>query len=125
MGRGMNVMFLQELFSTITERGRGLLTVAPQRDGMANIAELCRALLSGRGEASGMALASEIVAAYGTLDGQGRLRFFELLKDEFGPDRTRLREASEVPVPLPCQVEQTRAGIDTGVASPGSYDERC
>ena len=93
-GRGMNVTFLQELFSTITERGRGLLTVAPQRHGMDYVAELCRALLSGRGEASGMALASEIVTAYAALDAAERLRFFELLKEEFGPDRTRLREAA-------------------------------
>ena len=90
----MNVAFLQELFSTITERGRELLTAEPQRQGMEDIATLCRALLSGRGEASGMALACEIATAYGALTAEDRQRFFDLLKDEFGPDRAQLKAAA-------------------------------
>lgn len=91
----MNVAFLRELFGTITDRGRA--KIDPAANGPAapeSIESLCRALLSTRGEASGIALASAIVATYTAFDPPERLRFFDLLKDAFGPDRDRLKEAA-------------------------------
>ena len=66
----MNTSFFGELLQTISERGRALL--ARDRRGEASarsesLVELCEDLLSGRGEASGVALAREILTHYGTL----------------------------------------------------------
>ena len=65
----MNTSFFGEMLNSITERGRALLDRArDRRDEPAarseNLAELCEELLSGRGEASGAALAGEILAKY-------------------------------------------------------------
>src|SRR5512132_4007734 len=90
----MNVSFLQELYTAITTRGRQSPSAASSRHGNDAVVALSRSLFSSLGEASGMALASEIVTAYDAFDADERLRFFELLKDEFGPDRERLEQAA-------------------------------
>jgi malonyl-CoA decarboxylase len=91
----MNVAFLRDLIGTIADRGRAKTDPAPNGPtAPESIESLCRALLSARGEASGIALASAVVAAYRTSDALERLRFFDLLKDAFGPDRERLKEAA-------------------------------
>ncbi|MGE5346180.1 MAG: malonyl-CoA decarboxylase [Acidithiobacillales bacterium] len=54
---------------------------------------LSEALLSGRGEASGVALAREILNAYSRLSPDERLGFLKLLGDRFGADRSRLEPA--------------------------------
>jgi malonyl-CoA decarboxylase len=46
----------------------------------------CRDLLAGEGEASGVALAREIIELYQQLPGSARPAFFERLAREFGPD---------------------------------------
>jgi malonyl-CoA decarboxylase len=51
-----------------------------------SLAELCHELLSTLGEASGTALARDIVDLYTGLDATERLAFFETLKDEFDVD---------------------------------------
>jgi malonyl-CoA decarboxylase len=56
---------------------------------------LCEALLSGRGEASGTAMAREVLDRYHGLDAAGRLSFFETLSRDYGPDRERLSRAIE------------------------------
>ena len=62
--------------------------MAPSR-----VIEMCRALFTARGEASGVALAAEILRRYRALDVSERAAFFQTLADEFGPDRERVREA--------------------------------
>ena len=61
----MNTSFFGELLQTISERGRALIDRTRERRGDAaarshSLVELCEELLSGRGEASGVALAREI-----------------------------------------------------------------
>ena len=90
--------FFSDLLSTISERGRTLLrrgepSVAGQD--AAELLELCKALLSGRGEASGTAMAREVLDRYRDLDAAGRLTFFETLARDFGPDREKLSQAIE------------------------------
>jgi malonyl-CoA decarboxylase len=58
-----------------------------------NLIDLCEELLSGRGEASGVALASEILSKYAELTTGPRIAFFEALASHFGPDRERLDAA--------------------------------
>lgn len=59
----------------------------------AEILKLCWALLSSRGEATGMALAEEILAAWSGLDRNGQLEIMRALLMDFGPDLAGLDEA--------------------------------
>ncbi len=53
------------------------------------------ALLTERGEASGVALARQILNAYAGFDGAERLAFLGILAERFGPDPARLDRAIE------------------------------
>src|SRR4029077_6755370 len=57
------------------------------------LVELCEELLSGRGEASGVALAREIFTRYDELTTGPRIAFFETLATGFGVDRERIDAA--------------------------------
>ena len=90
--------FFSDLLSTISERSRTLLRRGEPADGRheaSELLQLCEALLSGRGEASGTAMAREVLDGYHDLDAEGRLVFFEELARHFGPDRERLKQAIE------------------------------
>ncbi|MGY4314533.1 malonyl-CoA decarboxylase [Bradyrhizobium sp. JR3.5] len=90
--------FFSDLLSTISERGRVLLgraSPANDRQDASELLELCEALLSGRGEASGTAMAREVLDRYHHLDAAGRLSFFQTLARDFGPDHARLAQAIE------------------------------
>src|ERR1700744_508321 len=90
--------FFADLLSTISERGRTLLrrgAPADVRQDPLDLIELCEALLSGRGEASGTAMAREVLDRYHHLDEAGRLSFFRMLASGYGPDREKLAQAIE------------------------------
>src|ERR1700742_1957675 len=90
--------FFSDLLATISERGRSLLRRGEPADGKehaSDLIELCEALLSGRGEATGTAMAREVLDRYQELDANGRLVFFETLARDFGPDRGKLAKAIE------------------------------
>jgi malonyl-CoA decarboxylase len=90
--------FFSDLLASISERGRTLLGRAGSSDGKqdaSDLLQLCEALLSGRGEASGTAMAREVLDRYHHLDGTGRLSFFGGLARNYGPDRERLAQAIE------------------------------
>ena len=92
----MNTSFFGELLQTISDRGRALL--ARDRRGAPSarsesLVELCEDLLSGRGEASGVALAREILVRYAELTTGPRIAFFEALAERFGSDPARIERA--------------------------------
>ncbi|MEH2488144.1 malonyl-CoA decarboxylase [Bradyrhizobium sp. AZCC 2230] len=89
--------FFSDLLATISERGRTLLRrdSADTKQDADGLIELCGALLSGRGEASGTAMAREVLDVYQELDAAGRRAFFDALVRDFGPDRERLAQAIE------------------------------
>ncbi len=94
----MNTSFFGELLQTISERGRALLDRGRDRRGLASarsesLVELCEDLLSGRGEASGVALAREILGRYGELTTGPRIAFFEALAQRFRSDPARMERA--------------------------------
>jgi malonyl-CoA decarboxylase len=94
----MNTSFFGELLQTISERGRALLDRGRDRRGVASarsesLVELCEDLLSGRGEASGVALAREILGRYAELTTGPRIAFFESLGSRFGTDPVRMEQA--------------------------------
>jgi malonyl-CoA decarboxylase len=55
---------------------------------------LCRHLLSERGEASQTALAQEIINYYAAMSQAERVRFFDMLCDEFSPDPAAINRAA-------------------------------
>jgi malonyl-CoA decarboxylase len=94
----MNTSFFGELLQTISERGRALVARARDRRAGARsetLADLCEELLSTRGEASGVALAREILGNYAGLTTGPRIAFFEALAGRFGADQARLKIAIE------------------------------
>jgi malonyl-CoA decarboxylase len=94
----ISASFFGDLLQSIADRGRTLLqsTNARRMDAETrseDFVELCEKLLSGRGEASGVALARQILDKYAELTTGPRIAFFEALAQRFGTDRARLEEA--------------------------------
>jgi malonyl-CoA decarboxylase len=108
--------WLDRLWSTIADRGRAHARVpeasAPPLDRARRLAE---ALLSGRGEASGAAVARELHAALRDLDPEGRAALYRSLAEGFGPDEARLRAAAEAWLAEPTPERATRLA---GAAEP-------
>ncbi|MFV0279857.1 MAG: malonyl-CoA decarboxylase [Rhodoblastus sp.] len=93
-----NVLF-SDLLSNIADRGRALLRLKTwPRDPASqasSLIDMCRALLTGRGEATGVAIAAEIIDHYRLLDSQARSSFFAALASEFGIDHDVFDKAME------------------------------
>lgn len=86
--------FFGDLLQTIADRGRLLLNRVRGGDiEDAGLTDLCETLLSSRGEASGVALASEILARWKKLDAAQRRQFLVELMERFGPDYARIDKA--------------------------------
>lgn len=108
----MNTSFFGELLQTISDRGRALLDRSRRVDAATHsesLVELCEDVLSGRGEASGAALAREILTRYGELTVGPRIAFFEALAKRFGTDPVRMEKAIAVWKDKPS--DQTAAGV--------------
>jgi len=105
----VNVSFLQELLGSIADRGRALLPRSLFGAGAeADVEELARVLISGRGEASGVAIAGEVLDRYAQLDAEDRLTFFRFLATELKPDSTRVAEAAQAYLDEPTDVSLAR-----------------
>ena len=92
----MNTSFFSEMLQSIADRSRALIKRErrePAHERSAGLVELCEELLSGRGEASGVALAQEILVRYGELTTGPRIAFFEALATTFGHDRSGIDRA--------------------------------
>ena len=88
--------YLQDILSTIADQGRNLLprslrSAQPEED----IRELAAALLSVRGEASGVAIASEILGLYEQLDQAAKLGFLHFLAESMDPETQTVRTAAD------------------------------
>jgi len=104
-GLQMNGIVLKDMLGRIAERGRALVEkrslrlagFAPRASastaGSERIDVLCRALLSGQGEASGVALAGKVLDRYAVMSKQEKLAFFQILARDFGPDPEQLKKA--------------------------------
>jgi malonyl-CoA decarboxylase len=92
----VNTTFFSEMLQSIADRSRALIKRErrePAHERSAGLIELCEDLLSGRGEASGVALAQEILARYGEMTTGPRIAFFESLGRTFGHDQARIDRA--------------------------------
>ena len=92
----MPTSMLDQLWTSIADAGRelvrGRLTGSRKR---ATVQSLCRDLLSTRGDASGAALARELVEAYRTMTDSERLVFFQMLARDYAADHGRVLAAME------------------------------
>src|SRR5215475_11666781 len=90
----VNTSFFSEMLQSIADRSRAFISRRTPAQGRSDgIVELCEALLSGRGEASGVALANEILDEYEELTTGPRIAFFETLARTFGHDQARIEAA--------------------------------
>lgn len=93
----MNVSFLQELLNSIAEQGRQLLPRSLGGSGREHdIDELATALVSSRGEASGVAIAREILQRYRSLAPEDRLAFLKFLARTMQPDTSEVARAAKL-----------------------------
>ena len=113
----MNVSFLQELMNTVAEQSRSLLPrglFGPGED--EDIEALSRALMSGRGEASGVAIARQLLNCLRTATPEQRSAFFSYLADELQPDPLVVTEAAKAYLATPS--DQTLRGLRLATYSP-------
>ena len=92
----VDTSFFSEMLQSIAERSRALIKRErrePSHERSASLVEQCEELLSGRGEASGVALAQEILARYADTTIGPRIGFFEALATTFGHDQARIDRA--------------------------------
>lgn len=91
----MKRYWLEKFLERIADRGREFLHLRTEEAAVPRLGSLCRALLSGVGEATGTALSREVLRAYECMDREGRKAFFEMLATDFGPDTSAIRAATE------------------------------
>ncbi|NNG03356.1 MAG: malonyl-CoA decarboxylase [Inquilinus sp.] len=88
--------FFRDLLSTISDRGRTLVDLGRGRPGSGeDPIALGHRLVSGQGEASGVALAATLLAAYREASDVKKDAFFAELAVGFGADPERLAKAAE------------------------------
>ncbi len=89
--------FFNDILTTIAERGRALIDFSGRERAArgGDLTELFEALLSERGEASGMAIAQEIFERYDALDEDARHQALDVLASAFGVDLEVSRAAAE------------------------------
>jgi len=95
----LNIGFLNELLNSIAGQGRSLVDKALGLAGGAKtldrmpLPDLARLLLSSRGEASGVAIAREIISRYRSAAMPERVAFLTRLADAFAADPGAIRQA--------------------------------
>ena len=82
----MAASLFQGLLHSIADAGRELLDIRLGSGADGSVEGLTADLLSQKGEASGTALARDLVAAYGALDAPAKAAFFAHLADRYAPD---------------------------------------
>jgi malonyl-CoA decarboxylase len=97
----MDTSFFNDLLSVIVDRGRALIDRRERRPSGRSLGSLAAELLSGRGEATGVALARELLDSYDMLDSAGKTAFFRVLAEEFGADPATLAAAARAYVDDP------------------------
>jgi malonyl-CoA decarboxylase len=102
--------YVTDLLATVSKRSREWIGW-PQADSTpptaARIEALAEALLSRRGEASGVALARDILVGYEALDPEARGEFLLSIAERLGPDRKKLAAAIEAYEADPSEAKAT------------------
>jgi len=88
-------LWLEHVIDSVADRGRELLNLGTNDRESSTVEKLCHALLSEKGEASGTALAREVVQTYANMADEDRVDFFEMLNFVFGPDEDAIIAAAD------------------------------
>jgi malonyl-CoA decarboxylase len=113
----INVSFLQELMNTVAEQGRQYLPWPLRGAGAGDEMEtLAAALVSSRGEASGVVVARELLSRYRTASADEKRAFFRYLAEALQPDREQARIAAGAFAKEP--TDATLARLQAAVESP-------
>ncbi len=114
----MNVSFFQEILSKISDRGRQILDLSAiiGAGEQESLESLCHALVSSRGEASGVALARRILDIYSESDDKHRNDFFSFLASNFLPNSSRIEVAAQAYLAAPSR--QTVEKLAESLESP-------
>ena len=91
----MSRISLSSMWDLVADRGRALFNLPESRSPGDLAAKLCDKLISTRGEASGTALAREVVELFEQLDETAKLTFLEHLASHYGPDPAAIHRAAE------------------------------
>ena len=94
--------FVGEMLSVIAERGRNLVTWPGSENSDHSVVEISQALLSEKGEASSIALASQLFESYEKLSEQQQLAYFVTLAEEFCADAKLVEETATAFLKDPC-----------------------
>ena len=91
-----NFGFLQELLTTVADTSRTLLPkrLFTEAEGRRGLQALVDALMSGQGEASGMAIANQLLRHYDEMDPKLRLVFFRYVAEVLKPDADAVQVAA-------------------------------
>jgi len=87
------VVAIKQWIQQVSDRALEMLDMRSSDSPVDDLIDQCHAVLSRRGEATGLALAGSVVASWHTLPESMQIDFFERLLSEFGPDFRRLDEA--------------------------------
>lgn len=92
----MDVSFFQEILNKISERGRQILDLSSLMavSGQESFESLCEALVSSRGEASGVAIAKSILDRYEAADPAEKDAIFAFLASRFVPSADEVEKAA-------------------------------
>jgi malonyl-CoA decarboxylase len=86
--------WLDRLWSSIADRGGAWVDI-PDASPLEQVCRLAHDLLSGRGEASGAAIARELLTRYNALSRDDRIAFMQFLAENFTPEEAKLRDAAQ------------------------------
>ncbi|MEM7775642.1 MAG: malonyl-CoA decarboxylase [Pseudomonadota bacterium] len=113
-----NSWFFQDLMTTVAERGRQLLPAYLFRgDSTQSLQNMVDALMSGRGEASGVAIAHQLLRHYRLLDDDAqRSAFFRYVATRLTPDPERIISAADAYAQA--RSETALASLQAAVESP-------
>ncbi len=84
---------LNDLLKRIADAGRQLRGTTESRS--PELIDLCETLLRGKGEATGMASAIDVLDGYRALSADGKAKFFDQLLARFSGDTQRIKKALE------------------------------
>ena len=88
------ISFFTDMIQQIADRGRALMGgIQPEPRSARDLKVLAEDLLSGRGEASGVATARDLLLAYANAAPAVRLEFLKVLARDFGADEAKLLPA--------------------------------
>ena len=113
----MDVSFFQEMLSRISERGRQILDLPSliTAGGQETFESLCKALVSSRGEASGVALARRVLDRYKEASPEEKDAIFAFIASHFAPQGAGIEKAARDYVlnPAPDTLERLTRSVDS------------